>query len=93
MKEGLVGGQGFAIDASLISADVQKQNSSNPDDWAARVADVDDAPRAVQEYLETLDNEAFGAATTTKPRFRTHNQNMTVAASAIADRNTLGHRS
>jgi membrane-bound ClpP family serine protease len=26
-------------------------------------------------------------------RFRTHNQNMTVAASAIADRNTLGHRS
>ncbi|MCR9170693.1 MAG: transposase, partial [Rhodobacteraceae bacterium] len=28
MKEGLVGGQGFAVDASLISADVQKQNSS-----------------------------------------------------------------
>ena len=26
-------------------------------------------------------------------RFRTHNQNMTVAARAIADRNTLGHRS
>ena len=37
MQEGLVGGQGFAVDASLISADVQKQNSSNPDDWAARV--------------------------------------------------------
>lgn len=36
MKEGLVGGQGFAVDASLISADVQKQNSSNPEDWAAR---------------------------------------------------------
>lgn len=28
MKEDLVGGQGFAVDASLISADVQKQNSS-----------------------------------------------------------------
>jgi sugar fermentation stimulation protein A len=27
------------------------------------------------------------------PRFKTHNQNMTVAARAIADRNTLGHRS
>ncbi|EAQ24785.1 ISPsy22, transposase truncated [Roseovarius sp. 217] len=27
MQEGLVGGQGFAVDASLISADVQKQNS------------------------------------------------------------------
>lgn len=33
MQEGLVGGQGFAIDTSLISADVQKQNSSNPVDW------------------------------------------------------------
>jgi hypothetical protein len=26
------------------------------------VANVDDAPRAVQEYLDTLDDEAFGAA-------------------------------
>jgi transposase len=72
MEEGLVGGQGFAIDASLIGADVQKQNSSNPEDWAARVADVDNAPRAVQEYLDTLDDEAFGAATTTKPKFTAH---------------------
>ena len=36
MKAGLVGGHGFAVDASLISADVQKQNSSDPDDWEAR---------------------------------------------------------
>jgi len=36
MQEGLVGGQGFAVDASVIVADVQKQNSSNPEDWAAR---------------------------------------------------------
>ena len=49
MKEGLVGGQGFAVDASLISADVQKQNSSNPEDWAAREIDPADAPRAVRE--------------------------------------------
>ena len=63
MEEGLVGGQGFAIDASLISADVQRQNSSNPEDRAARVTDIDDAPRAVQEYLDTLDDEAFGAST------------------------------
>jgi len=72
MAEGLVGGQGFAVDASLISAYVQKQNSSNPEDWATRLADVDDAPRAVQEYLDTLDDEAFGAATTTKPKFTAH---------------------
>ncbi len=70
--EGLVGGHGFAVDASLISADVQKQNSSNPDDWAARMGDAKDAPRAVREYLDTLDDEAFGAATTTKPKFTAH---------------------
>ena len=66
MAEGLVGGEGFAVDASLISADVQKQNSSNPDDWAARDTDPNTAPRAVREYLDTLDDEAFGAATTVK---------------------------
>ena len=31
MEEGRVGGQGFAVDASLIFADVQKQKSSNPE--------------------------------------------------------------
>ena len=68
----LVSGQGFAVDASLISADVQKQNSSNPEDWAAREIDPTDAPRAVREYLDTLDDEAFGAATTAKPKFTAH---------------------
>ena len=72
MAEGLVGGHGFAVDASLISADVQKQNSSNPEDWAARQIDTIDAPRAVREYLYTLDDEAFGAATTAKPKFTAH---------------------
>ncbi len=72
MQEGLVGGQEFAVDASLISADVQKQNSSNPDDRAARETDPDTAPRAVREYLGTLDDEAFGAATTVKPKFTAH---------------------
>jgi len=72
MEEGLVGGQGFAVDASLISADVQKHNSSNPDDWAARDIDPHDAPRAVREYLDTLDDAAFGAATTANPKFTAH---------------------
>ncbi len=72
MEEGLVGGQGFAVDASLISADVQKQNSSNPEDWAAREIDPADAPRAVREYLDTLDDEAFGVATTARPKFTAH---------------------
>ena len=72
MEDGLVGGQGFAVDASLISADVQKHNSSNPDDWAARDIDPHDAPRAVREYLDTLDDAAFGAATTANPKFTAH---------------------
>jgi transposase len=72
MQEGLVGGQGFAVDASLISADVQKQNSSNPEDWAAREADPNDAPRAVREYLDVLDDEAFGAASEVTPKFTAH---------------------
>ncbi|MEY8141461.1 transposase [Falsihalocynthiibacter sp. CO-5D18] len=72
MQEGLVGGQGFAVDASLISADVQKQNSSNPDDWAARKTDPNDAPRAVREYLDTLNDEALGAASDVMPKFTAH---------------------
>lgn len=72
MEEGLVSGQGFAVDASLISADVQKQNSSNPDDWAAREAESTDAPRAVREYLDVLDDEAFGAASEVIPKFTAH---------------------
>ncbi len=72
MEEGLVGGQGFAVDASLIVADVQKQNSSKPEDWASREIDPNDASRAVREYLDTLDDEAFGAATTAKSKFTAH---------------------
>lgn len=72
MKEGLVGGQSFAVDARLILVDVQKQNSSNPEDWAACAIDPTDAPRAVREYLDTLDDEAFGAATTAIPKFTAH---------------------
>ena len=33
---------------------------------------ANDAPRAVREYLNTLDDEAFGAATTAKPKFTAH---------------------
>ena len=72
MDEGLVGGQGFAVDASLIVAGVQRQNSSNPDEWAARDVDMRDAPRAVQEYLDALDDAAFGVASEAKPKFMAH---------------------
>jgi hypothetical protein len=34
--------------------------------------DPDDAPRAVREYLEVLDDAAFGAATSVEPKFTSH---------------------
>ena len=64
--------QGFAVDASLIRADVQKRNSSNLEGWAARARDPHDAPRAMREHLEILDDDAFGAASTVKPKFTAH---------------------
>ncbi len=72
ISEGLVGGQGFAVDASLIVADVQKQSSSSPEDWEERAVTAEDAPRAVQEYLDTLDYAAFGSASEAIPKFTAH---------------------
>jgi len=66
LREGLVGGEGFAVDASLIAADANKQRSVPGDEWRA---DAVDPGRAVREYLETLDDAAFGAATEVKPKF------------------------
>ncbi|MEP3331125.1 MAG: hypothetical protein ABJO34_12025, partial [Sedimentitalea sp.] len=60
-----------------ISADVQKQNFSNPEDWAAREAAPNDAPRAVREYLDVLDDEAFGAASALTFAAR-HSDNLTM---------------
>src|SRR5665647_3055560 len=60
LREGLVGGEGFAVDASLIAADANKQRSVPGDEWHA---DAVDPGRAVREYLATLDDAAFGAAT------------------------------
>jgi len=65
LREGLVGGEGFAVDASLIAADANKQRSVPGEEWQADA----DAGRAVQEYLATLDDAAFGAASTVTPKF------------------------
>ena len=62
ITEGLVGGERFAVDASLIHADANKQNSTPRAEWDASQIDPSDAPRAVSEYLHTLDDAAFGAA-------------------------------
>jgi transposase len=54
MKEGLVAGEGFAIDASVIKADVNRTRGvpgTEPIDWTAG----DGPSRAVREYLEGLE--------------------------------------
>src|SRR5450432_4838483 len=68
MAEGLVGGTAFAVDASLIAADANKQRSaagSDDVDWDA----VAKTRRSVREYLDTLDEAAWGAASETVPKF------------------------
>ncbi len=72
IEEGLVSGQRLAVDASLIEADANKQNSTPKEDWDAQSIDPADAPRAVREYLEVLDHEAFGAASEVEPKFTSH---------------------
>ncbi len=68
MDEGLVGGEGFAVDASLIQADANKQRSLPANEWNLENL-PDDPGRAVRDYLATLDNAAFGAASNKKPKF------------------------
>ena len=65
---GLVGGEGFAVDASLIAADANKQRSIQGSEWK-KTGDPEAASRAVREYLATLDDAAFGAASDVTPRF------------------------
>jgi len=65
---GLVGGEGFAVDASLIVADANKQRSIPGKDWDNK-RDPATASRAVKEYLATLDDARFGAASEVTPKF------------------------
>jgi len=63
MSEGLVGGEAFAVDASLIAADAHRQKG------VASSAELEPkANRAVEEYLAVLDDAAFGAATPVEPK-------------------------
>jgi hypothetical protein len=57
--EGLVGGEAFAIDASLIKADANRQKGIEGEKGLQPEA----TGRAVKEYMAVLDDEAFGAAT------------------------------
>ena len=65
MLEGLVGGDGFAVDASLIKADANRQRGVPGSEGLPSEA----TSRAIDEYLEVLDEAAFGAATPVVPKF------------------------
>src|ERR1700704_5550755 len=62
ISAGLVGGKEFAVDASLIAADANKQRSIPGSEWI-KERNPATASRAVKEYMATLDDSAFGAAT------------------------------
>jgi transposase len=68
IEAGLVGGTGFAVDASLIAADANKCRSTPGDEWSCDI-DPQIAQRAVRDYLATLDEPAWGAASDVEPKF------------------------
>lgn len=72
IAEGLASGQRLAADASIIQADANRQNSTRQSDWQPDRINPEDAPRAVREYLATLDDAAFGAASPVEPKFTSH---------------------
>jgi transposase len=64
LVEGLVGGSSFGADASLIKADASRYAKVERADWVVPEA----VTRATQEYLDTLDDAAFGASTPVEPK-------------------------
>ncbi len=58
MAAGLVGGEGFAVDASVIEADASrfKRVEGSEIDWS----DEERARRPIREYLTALDSESTG---------------------------------
>ena len=64
IAEGLVGGDSFGVDASLIKADASRYTKVEAAEWSA----PEKVTRATQEYLDTLDDAAFGGATPVKPK-------------------------
>ena len=64
IADGLVGGDDFGVDASLIKADASRYTKVEMVDWSV----PDQVSRAAQEYLDTLDSAAFGGSTPVQPK-------------------------
>ncbi|MFD0979987.1 hypothetical protein ACFQ2S_10010 [Tropicimonas aquimaris] len=61
-------GDGFSVDASLISANANKVRSIAAADWRPEVA-REAGNRAAREYPETLEDAAFRLASPVPPKF------------------------
>jgi len=60
MDEGLIGGEGFAVDASVVKADASKQkHHDDDDDWGR-------GSRAINEYLDSLTEDGSSIEKPTK---------------------------
>jgi len=55
IDEGLVGGEGFAVDASIIAADANRQRTLTPEEIASGKHEVG---QAVTDYIAALDDDA-----------------------------------
>jgi transposase len=65
MDEGLVGGHSFGVDASLIPANANQTRGVDSKEGLPPEL----TSRAVDEYLETLNDAAFGASTKAIPKY------------------------
>ena len=57
MAEGLVGGEGFAVDASVVKADASRGHSVSGAEFAYGEFEHERSTRAVREYLQGLDED------------------------------------
>ena len=65
MTEGLIGGEGFAVDASIVKADASRLRSLSGDESIHLWGNPATSTRAVREYLTTLDENS---STSTLPQ-------------------------
>src|SRR5512145_1370451 len=80
---GLVKGEGFAVDASLVAANASHQHSVQPGehcDWGSSEIDT----RAMREYLAALDEEALCAAASRKISLSDPHSRWTAAKGGVA---------
>lgn len=83
MAAGLVKGEGFAVDASLVAANASHQHSVQPGEhcaWGSSEIDT----RAMREYLAALDEEALCAAASRKISLSDPHSRWTAAKGGVA---------